>query len=310
MHLPPRLQATGSTSAVGRDWLARLPEVCERLSAQWKIQLGEPYPECNISWVAPAEGTSVPAVLKVPMPAKVQVRTLAGDFRGHEAVALRAWGGSGATLLLEHDEGTGAMLVERCVPGDTLDSVPDVEAADEIVAHLLAQLHLPACDGGGIPKLGERAQQLADELPGRFEQAGRPFDEWLVREAAESLVELASCDGPPVLLHGDTHHHNILASERESWLAIDPLPMVGDPAYDSVQYLLFRKGDLRDPETEWGTTISRFCRLADVDEERVKAWTFARLVSDALAACEAGRKVEYLEARQDSLWTARLLHRL
>lgn len=307
MLVPPRLQATGSTSDLGREWLARLPEVCGRLSELWGIRLGEPYPESNISWVAPAEGASVPAVLKVPMPATIQVRTLAGDFRGHEADALQAWDGVGATLLLANDESTGAMLVERCVPGGTLDAVPDPDAADEIAAHLLTQLHRPAGEDDGFPRLGSRARQLAEELPGRFEQAGRPFDEWLVREAVETLVELSSCDGPSVLLHGDAHHHNVLASDREPWLAIDPLPMVGDAAYDSVQYLLFRKGDLQDPASEWGTVISRFCRLAGVGEERVTAWTFARLVSDALAACEVGRQVEDLEARQDDLWTARLL---
>lgn len=310
MLVPPRLQAAGSMSAAGREWLASLPELCEGLSEQWGIELGEPYSECNMSWVAPAEGASIPTVLKVPMPATVQVKTLGGDFRGHESAALQAWGGVGATLLVANDVRSGAMLVEQCRPGDTLDSVPDPEAADEIAADLLTQLHLPAGNGSGIPKLDERAWQLARELPDRFEQAGKPFDEWLVTAATEKLVELSSTGCPPVLLHGDAHHHNILASEREPWLAIDPLPMVGDPAYDCVQYLLFRKGDLRDPVSEWGTVISRFCELARVDEERLKAWTFARLVSDALAACEVGRKAEDLEARQDDLWTARLLHRL
>lgn len=310
MLIPPRLRARASTSELGREWLARLPEICARLSEEWKIRIGEPYPECNISWVAPAEGASVPAVVKMPMPATVQVKTLAGDFRGHEAAALQAWGGVGATLLLESEESTGAMLVERCVPGGTLDSVPDPEAADEIAAHLLTELHKPAGGGNGFPRLDERARQLADELPDRFGQAGMPFDEWLVKEAVTNLVELSGSGDPPVLLHGDLHHHNILASDREHWLAIDPLPMVGDPAYDGVQYLLFRKGDLQDPASEWGSVIARLCRLAGVDEERVKAWTFARLVSDTLAACEVGRKVEGLEARQEDLWTARLLHRL
>jgi streptomycin 6-kinase len=35
-----------------------------------------------------------------------------------------------------------------------------------------------------------------------------------------------------VLLHGDLNPTNVLAAQREPWLAIDPKPMVGDPAFD------------------------------------------------------------------------------
>jgi streptomycin 6-kinase len=36
----------------------------------------------------------------------------------------------------------------------------------------------------------------------------------------------------PVVVHGDFNPGNLLAAEREPYLAIDPKPMIGDPAYD------------------------------------------------------------------------------
>ena len=39
------------------------------------------------------------------------------------------------------------------------------------------------------------------------------------------------------LLHGDLHPGNVLAARRRPWLAIDPKPVVGDPAFDLAQVL-------------------------------------------------------------------------
>ena len=152
---------------------------------------------------------------------------------------------------------------------------------------------------------------LANEVAARHERCGGPFDQWLLDLSIDLLVELAGSEPAPRILHGDFHHHNILAATRESWLAIDPLPMIGDPAYDVVQYLLFRKGDLADPETEWGPVINRLCSGLEINAERVKAWLFARLVSDAVAAhAEEGEPIALLEATQGDLWSARLVARL
>lgn len=47
-----------------------------------------------------------------------------------------------------------------------------------------------------------------------------------------------------MLLCTDLHGDNILAAQRESWLAIDPKPYLGDPAYDTLQHMLNCEGRL------------------------------------------------------------------
>jgi streptomycin 6-kinase len=74
----------------------------------------------------------------------------------------------------------------------------------------------------------------------------------------------------------DLHAGNVLRARREPWLAIDPKPFVGDPAYDATQHLLNCEARLRsDPHG----TIKRFADLLGVDHERVRLWLFARVAA-------------------------------
>lgn len=67
-----------------------------------------------------------------------------------EPVALRAWGGAGAVRLLDHDPATGTLLLERLDETRPLSRVPDVLAATEVIAGLLARLtSVPAPEGCG-----------------------------------------------------------------------------------------------------------------------------------------------------------------
>jgi streptomycin 6-kinase len=60
---------------------------------------------------------------------------------------------------------------------------------------------------------------------------------------------------------------------------IDPKPFVGDPAYDATQQLLNCTGRL---EADPIGTVRRFAELLELDPERVRLWTFARLAIEAI----------------------------
>jgi len=158
--------------------------------------------------VAPVDGAEVPAVVKIPMPVEIEVGTVAGDFRDREAAALRVWSGDGAIELLAHDQVSGAMLLERCLPGATLDTIGRPEDADTAAAEVLQLLHRTVDEIDGFERLNDRADALAAELPDRFAHLPARFDSRLVDRAVEISAELAQPTGEDVLLHGDTHHHN------------------------------------------------------------------------------------------------------
>ena len=103
------------------------------LTARWSLRPGPPFDHGNVtcSWVTTvirADQTS--AVLKLGMP------HMEGE---HEIQGLRFWNGSPTVRLLEADDNLGAMLLERCQPGDMLHCEPETEQ-DVVIASLLRRL--------------------------------------------------------------------------------------------------------------------------------------------------------------------------
>jgi streptomycin 6-kinase len=81
-----------------------------------------------------------------------------------------------------------------------------------------------------------------------------------------------------VLLCTDLHAGNVVAAEREPWLAIDPNPYVGDPTYDALQHLLNCDERLHaDPHG----LARHVAALLDIDAERLTQWLFARCVVES-----------------------------
>jgi streptomycin 6-kinase len=68
----------------------------------------------------------------------------------------------------------------------------------------------------------------------------------------------------------------VLRAQREGWLAIDPKPFIGDRAYDATQHLLNCRARLTSETT---STLRRCADLLEVDVERVRLWTFARVAA-------------------------------
>jgi streptomycin 6-kinase len=250
----------------GAEWLARLPAIAEELASRWRLELGPPFPDGIVSLVVPAErddGTRT--VLKVNFPERETE---------HEADALALWNGRGAATLLERDDHLSALLVERVEPGEQLWSLRDEDAANQIAAGVLATLRTDVEPDAPFHALVTEAQRWAEELPQRWERLGRPIERSLVQAMVAACRDLSADDVPRVLLHQDFHGGNVLRS-RDGWLAIDPKPLAGDPAFDTASLLRDRRGELRrDPQAK-RRVRRRLDLLADrleFDRERMRLW--------------------------------------
>ena len=113
----------------------------------------------------------------------------------------------------------------------------------------------------------------------REHPADGPLPRDLVDRAANVFVDL--CAGAPrVLLHGDLHHDNILRSDREGWLAIDPFGVRGDPGFEAGA-LLYNPDPERHDDTLLGLVPARVEQLADglgQPVDRIVAWGFVMAV--------------------------------
>ena len=274
MIIPEQLIANCCKIPERKKWLDNLPAMLEELTHRWLLRTGPPFDHANVScsWVATAvraDGTW--AVLKFGMP----------HMEGaHEIQGLRFWNGDPTVQLLEADDDLGAMLLERCQPGDMLRSETELKQ-DVVIATLLKRLwRRPA-----PPDKPHRFRHLSEMLDSWCNETRAQAPHWpdsgLVSEGLRLLHALAKPSPTDKLLVTDLHAGNVLRAEREPWLVIDPKPFIGDVAFDVVQHLHTCEARLRaDPIG----MVKRLADLAEVDEERLQLWTFARAAADPRSA--------------------------
>jgi streptomycin 6-kinase len=280
----------------GRAWLDALPQTVARLASAWDCEVGAPYTNTSVSFAAVVVSRSGRrAVLKVPIPHREAQ---------HESDALRLWNGRGAVELLEFDQRSGAMLLETCEPGARLSDAAAPDDVSRIGGALLRKLHRSPDADHGFELLSDVMDEWAGLSRERVRAVGDRETVALVDEGAELLEALPREAGRMVVLHGDYHHWNVLAAEREPWLVIDPKPMVGDPVYDCAQFLGNRFGTRgRDA---FGEELSRFADAAGFDEERVLLWCFARECENSMWF----RSVDDASGSDGSIAYARFLKQL
>ncbi len=86
-----------------------------------------------------------------------------------------------------------------------------------------------------------------------------------------------------MLLHGDFNPGNVL-SAGDRWLAIDPKPMVGDPAYDPWPLLEQIDDPFQYPRAVLRDRVRVVAGELDLDAQRIVDWSIARRVETALWA--------------------------
>ncbi len=184
-------------------------------------------------------------------------RVLKVPFQGEEmdsgywaALALQ---GRGGPRVLAGDPLTGAVLMERVVPGTKLsDSSLDEPQRREVFLKAVLAMR-------GLSR--EHCLPLSS-----FYHEPHPLLAGLLASAPE-----------PVFLHGDLHPENLLLGPQGSWVTIDPKGLFGDPAFEAVAWLRNPLGSplaaaLLDDrlawlESEFGWPTQRMIAWALVDLE-------------------------------------------
>ncbi|MET9295597.1 aminoglycoside phosphotransferase family protein [Streptomyces sp. NPDC003077] len=294
----PVFREMGRTAA-GCAWLDRLPGIVRDIRDAWDLRLDPPLHGGSCSWVAPAHlpGGGV-AVLKVTWPH----REAAGEGTG-----LRLWGGRGAVRLLRQDRERYALLVERCDPGTPLTEAPSppAERLRSAAAVLRELWAAPLPPDGELERVADVCAEWADLLEERLIRLRPDYDPGLVALGARLLRELPATATREVVVHGDFNPGNVLAARRRPWLAIDPKPMVGDPAYDPWP-LLEQVDDpfaYDDPRPVLRERFGLVAEALDERPERLAAWAVARVVENALWCADH----DDTEGGAEEMETARVL---
>ncbi|MGA9533732.1 MAG: aminoglycoside phosphotransferase family protein [Anaerolineales bacterium] len=263
----------------GAAWLAELPARIDRIASLWDLKVEVPFAELHYHYVTAAvrlDGSG--AVLKLAVP---------GVEIDREADCLRVYAGEGAPVLLAHDSNLGALLMERVRPGHNLMGLDEAQAI-AVACGLMSQLHKPVGESAQFPTVADWGKGFG-RLRGRFDGKTGPLPESLVAKAEGVFWDLESAMAPPVLLHGDLHHGNVLASDRQPWLAIDPQGVIGESAYEVGAFLrnptpgVASRPDLRKL---LASRVAMFSEIIDVDRRRIAGWGFAQAVLSAVWSVE------------------------
>ncbi|HWD06762.1 MAG TPA: aminoglycoside phosphotransferase family protein [Amycolatopsis sp.] len=179
-------------------WCDALPALVARLAARWHLTILEARAG-NTGRTLLCASPEGPRVLKLcPDPAVTTA----------ESTALHAWTGLRCVVqILDVDLGEGAILLERLLPGTTLDQAP---IPWDQVRDLITEIHrVPA--PATLPTQLDRIHTMFDlaerRLRGSAAQAHLPLP---VLDVGRTRAAALAVSGPVPHVHGDLHPGNVL----------------------------------------------------------------------------------------------------
>lgn len=286
VFVPASLREGAGSTAKGAAWLEQLPSLVARAVQRWSLRLTEPFGVGTTAWTAPGvmpDGT--PVVLKITFP---------HEEAQYEAAALRAWHGYSAVELLDHHGPDWAILMRRAHPGTLMlhDHSP-AQVRLRTGLELIANLHRAPVRGDELPLLRHAAARWTKIATDRANRWAHLYEHYR-QEMQYGLGLLAgfadhqATPAPMVGLHGDLNPGNILLDAPVGgpghWLAIDPKPMLGDPAYDLWPMLAQVDSPFGypDPMAVLAPRVEMAEQILGVPARRICQWACARAVEAVL----------------------------
>lgn len=279
----PRLtRAFPRHGTTGEEWLEVLPTIVTRSLRRWDLTLEQPAKVSTggtaiIYDVLRQDGT--PAALKVSWPF---------FENAFEHLALREWAGHGMVRLEAAEPRDYSLVLERLDSSRTLSTQSILDAC-EVIGTLIRTLDRPA--SAKFESLIERSERWEAEfasdnprVPRRLVHQARSHMTALIQD-----LESGAVDGNR-LVHTDLHDTHVLApldSARDDWLAISPWAAAGEPAFGVAPMMWNRPEETDRAHNRRAHIRMRAGIISDaagLDEERVRAWTFVRLVRNAVSA--------------------------
>ncbi len=199
------------------------------------------------------------------------------------------WDGRGAAKLVSWDDEDGALLLERIRPGSLLfepdrsaTALPgsDERAVAAAARALAAMQAVPAPSKGQFPSFEAKLRWFLDfaAVEAEPDAAGTPMLGLLERCARA----LDASKERETLAHGDFLAKNLLLEADGSYVAIDPLPYMGDPCSDIGHFSAYHS-----PVASVITRAQAIALATGNDPKRASQWAAIWMIGEA---CETWRE--------------------
>jgi streptomycin 6-kinase len=263
----------------GERWLSDLPELTGEIAEEWRLFVGEPFPNLSYHYVAPCVcDNGSEAVLKIGFAEKDSIVL-------SEAKFLNLLNGNGAVKLFRFDEIRCALLLERLMPGKNLVELAKTDD-EQATAHAIRVMKKIRCQ----PPEKIQFPTLENWVASFCRAEKTTFDFTRVKKA-QRIFERLIGSSEQQLLHGDLHHQNILSAGHEAFMAIDPKGIVGDIGFEISVFLNNPRGWLLtnpDRRTITQRRIKQFAAAFTVEPQDLRDWAYAEAVLSAWWTYEDG----------------------
>jgi streptomycin 6-kinase len=241
----------------GKSWLDSLESTVQTYLERWELTSEGPVGNLSYNYVIKVtDSAGPPFILKLGVPNF--------DTR-NEMKTLQIYNGDGCAKLLKYDLEDGVMLLERLVPGRMLSSESDEMVVIENYTKVWKAIRRPLLDGVSTPSLTHWFEGLTNYRNSGDSQI--PLEH--VQVAEEFFQQVMDSSEGTELLHGDLHHENILYSEQNGWMAIDPKGVAGDPYFDVVSFLVNQLDSKVDPKSILKLRVDTICEQLGLNRQRL-----------------------------------------
>jgi hypothetical protein len=272
----------GIRSRYGDRWLEALPAIVRIESGRHGLEVQEVLGGGRTACVLRVSSPQGPAVLKI-------APDVTRSRREEEALVRLAGVGIAPDVLYaaaseEQDARYHAMIIGLIPAGRNLREASPLTILPERLAQALSRVR----DAGRLP-LTQPLERIEVHLQSHLErvvsgdrvrqQAIPPIDMAEVQGILDSLA----AEGPALTwVHGTMHPGNLVASNEESLLVVDPRPFLSHPDYDFAESTLKLGSELagRPHNLEDGMRFAEeTARHLPVDLERIRVWMTVLLAS-------------------------------
>ncbi|WP_405060317.1 aminoglycoside phosphotransferase family protein [Kribbella sp. NBC_01505] len=269
-----RRRLVGHYGATATAWIAQAPSLLDVAAVRWGLSLVGYHDVGHASVV-------VTAVSRQGRALALKAWTDPMRYR-HEVAALRHWADGPAVEVVDSADDLAVAALEMVggQPGGSNRPVGELaEVAEALNAlHALGRRRTPA----GFPLLAdylreELTPRVLARLRGRDLGRWRPVARTGLRALADVLRESRGDGGHQTMLHGDLYRENVLFSEAQRPVFVDPLPMVGSAAFDWAFWTVYYEvGHRLEDRMALAVQISG---LPDLD---IRRWCAALLLDGLL----------------------------
>jgi streptomycin 6-kinase len=226
----------------------------------------------------------------------------------NEYNCLREFAGRGACEVFACDLAHHVILEQRITPGTTLLEVTNQDDRIDKFVSLFENLHVVPSADAAFPTIHEVMNRRLGYIRTREDCH---FLSRVIDKAKNTLQSLCSKCTNQILLHGDLHHQNILLSQDQNYLIIDPIGYIGDPVFDVSRFIMLEFDDnlTSAPECEILEFISKVADRLHMASSLLIQCLFVDNVTWLSSDLQHGESLDDSQFIVDNIFVAeRLLH--